>query len=184
MSREPSLQIAFSNGTSMIACFDVCYSDNQAFAAAVVLKEWADTDAVAQYTLRLGGVGDYQPGRFFERELKPVLELINAIDHPIKHYVIDAYCHLSDTGLPGLGAHLYQTLPEGSVVVGVAKNRFRDTTHAVELLRGISVRPLFVTSIGIDYQNACKLVASMAGKHRLPDMLKLVDRPSRSQGEQ
>lgn len=64
--------------------------------------------------------------------------------------------------------------------MGVAKNRFRDTVHAAEIYRGNSKRPLFVTSIGVDYQRAAAHVQSMAGAHRLPTLLKTVDRLSRN----
>jgi deoxyribonuclease V len=163
----------------MIACFDVYYANNEAWAAAIVFEDWADSGVVERYTLKINDVGDYQPGRFYERELAPIVQLIKSIEHPISHYVIDAYCHLTDTQAPGMGVYLYETLPSHAIVIGVAKNRFRDTQHAVEVSRGGSKRPLFVTSIGMDYSSAGKLIASMAGEHRIPTMLKYVDRLSR-----
>lgn len=163
----------------MIACIDVYYSNDEAYAAAIVLEHWDDSDVVEEYSLKLLGVGDYQPGKFYERELKPVVEIVKLIEHPIKCYVIDAYCHLSDHGEPGLGAHLFPLVPAGATVIGVAKNRFRDSRHAVEVCRGGSNRPLYVTAIGMEYAAAAKLIVSMAGKHRMPAMLKYVDSLSR-----
>jgi len=90
--------------------------------------------------------------------------------------VIDAYCHLSEAREPGLGAYLHETLPENSIVIGVAKNRFRDTNHAIEVRRGGSDRPLFVSSIGVDYATAAEHIHSMSGPHRMPKLLKAVDR--------
>jgi deoxyribonuclease V len=64
-------------------------------------------------------------------------------------------------------------------IIGVAKNRYRDSAHAFELLRGESKRPLFITAIGIDYEGAALHVASMAGDSRIPTLLHAVDRLSR-----
>ena len=164
----------------MIACFDAHYNDNSAIAAAIVFRRWEDETAVDQYTVKVTDVGDYRPGSFYERELKPLQELIPLISYPIRYFVIDAYCHLSDDGSPGLGAYLHKSLPDDSAVIGVAKNRFRDTRHAVELFRGDSNRPLFITSIGVSYQSAADHVKSMHGEHRIPIILKAVDRLARN----
>jgi deoxyribonuclease V len=163
----------------MIACFDVQYVANAANAAGIVFRQWGDTATVYQFTVQVTDVGEYRPGKFYERELKPLRALLPLIACSVQCFVIDAYCHLSDDGSPGLGAYLRELLPDDSVVIGVAKNRFRDTRHAVELYRGGSDRPLFITSIGIDYQSAAAHVKSMAGEHRIPTLLKTVDRLAR-----
>lgn len=89
--------------------------------------------------------------------------------------LIDGYCDLSADGEPGLGARLFEQLPYSPIIVGVAKNRFKDTRHAEEVYRGDSSRPLFVTSIGIAKEEAAEKVAAMHGKYRMPTMLKAVD---------
>lgn len=165
---------------SMIACFDAHYDDQTATAAAIVFHDWEDDTTIDQFTVKVTDVGDYRPGSFYERELKPLQELLPLISYPVRYFVIDAYCHLSDDGSPGLGAYLHELLPDDSVVIGVAKNRFRDTCHAIELLRGTSNRPLFITSIGIDYQSAADHIKSMVGNHRIPTVLKNVDRLARN----
>ena len=164
----------------MIACFDVHYHQGYADAAAIVFDQWSDTTIVDQFVVRCTDVGEYQAGSFYRRELKPLQELLRVIHYPVRFYLIDAYCHLSDDHSPGLGAYLHDVLDHDSVVIGVAKNRFRNTRHAVELLRGGSQRPLFITSIGIDYQSAADYVQSMSGEHRIPTLLKAVDQLSRS----
>lgn len=163
----------------MIVCLDVHYDDHSALAAPIVFHGWEDETSVDQYIVKVNDVGDYRPGRFYERELKPLSELHPLIKYPVRYYIIDAYCHLSEDRPPGLGVYLQELLPAESVVIGVAKNRYRDTSHAIELLRGGSERPLFVTSIGIDYQCAANHVKSMAGEHRIPTLLKMVDSLSR-----
>lgn len=164
----------------MIACFDVHYDNGFANAAAIVFNHWTDENIVDHFLVRCNSVGEYQAGSFYQRELGPLMEVIRQFDFSIQAYVIDAYCHLSADRCPGLGAHLHKELSGDIQVIGVAKNRFRDTNHAIELLRGDSDRPLFVSSIGIDYQAAASHIQSMFGEHRIPTLLKRVDRLARS----
>jgi len=163
----------------MIACFDVHYFDDHANAAAVVFEKWSDNLALDSAVIRCDAAEQYKAGEFYKRELYPLRTLIAQLKHPVQTFVIDAYCHLSQDGDPGLGQYLHDHLSKKSTVIGVAKNRFRATSHAVELLRGQSSRPLFVTAVGIDYQDAAGHIESMHGENRIPTQLKLVDRLSR-----
>jgi deoxyinosine 3'endonuclease (endonuclease V) len=92
--------------------------------------------------------------------------------------VIDGYADLDPAGRPGLGAHAHAAF--GVPVIGVAKTRFRTATHAVEVLRGRSARPLFVTAAGIPTAQAASLVRKMAGPFRLPDALRRADALART----
>jgi hypothetical protein len=65
------------------------------------------------------------------------------------------------------------------VSVGVVKTPFRTATHAAQVLRGRSGRPLYVTAAGMPIADAARLVAEMAGSFRMPDALKLADRLAR-----
>jgi deoxyribonuclease V len=87
--------------------------------------------------------------------------------------VIDGYVDLDPGGRPGLGAHAQAAL--GVPVIGVAKTRFRTASHAAQVLRGSSARPLFVTAAGIPLAQAAGLVRRMAGPFRLPDALRRAD---------
>jgi len=160
----------------MIACFDVHYEDDCATAAAILFEDWQDSEPNEELTIRCTDVQGYQPGSFYPRELKPLRKILAQINDQVNCFVIDAYCHLSQQGAPGLGAYFYELLPEDSVVIGVAKNRFRDTKHAIEVMRGESQKPLFVTAIGKEYSVAAQCIESMAGDFRIPTMLKAVDR--------
>ena len=160
----------------MIACFDVHYFDTHANAAAVIIEDWSDSDCVEKLCIRCDAPKEYIAGEFYRRELDPLKTIIASIDSQIQTCVIDAYCHLSADGKPGLGSYLHNELSDGGSIIGVAKNPFRDTKHAIELMRGNSARPLFVTSIGIDYQTAAEHIKSMHGNHRIPTLLKMVDR--------
>jgi deoxyribonuclease V len=68
----------------------------------------------------------------------------------------------------------------GIPVIGVAKSRFRTATHAVPVVRGSSVRPLFVTAAGIPSAAAADLVRRMTGRYRLPDALRRADTLARA----
>ena len=163
----------------MIACLDVHYDGDLAHAAAVVFADWTSTATVAQYTATVSVPAEYEPGRFYLRELPPLLAVIKNIVQHIDTYVIDGYCHLSPDMAPRLGAHLKESVAPAATIIGVAKNRYRDSGHAFELLRGQSKRALFITAIGIDYKSAAQHVASMAGDSRIPTLLHAVDRLSR-----
>ncbi len=163
----------------MIAALDVGYDDEGALAAAVMLREWSSPEPEREIVVRQPATADYRPGEFYLRELGPLLAVVQEIVPPPTHLVIDAYCQLSADGAPGLGARLAELLPEGSAVVGVAKNRFRGTRHAAEVMRGGSSKPLFVTVVGADLADAARWIRSMHGEHRIPAMLRRVDRLSR-----
>jgi deoxyribonuclease V len=160
----------------MLACLDAHYSSDAACAAAIVFADWRDEKPVAEYTAIDANPPDYEPGKFYLRELQPLLGAIAKIAEPIDVYVIDAYCHLSAELVPGLGQHLYDALAQKATIIGVAKNRYRDTTHAIEVCRGESAKPLFVTSIGMPYDEAARHVKSIVGEFRIPSLLKQVDR--------
>jgi len=164
----------------MIACFDVYYSGEKATAAAIVFSDWQSRVSEFAYTASLSEVAEYEPGKFYLRELAPLLSVIEKIKQPIEAFVIDGYCHLSPDLKPGLGAYLFESLQQDVAVVGVAKNRYRDSQHAVEVTRGQSSKALFVTSIGIASELAAKHVRSMDGEFRMPTILKAVDRLSRT----
>lgn len=163
----------------MIACLDVHYTETMAYAAAVVFEDWTSQAGIAEYTASLAHSATYEPGRFYLRELAPLLAVIEQLDRPVDVFVIDGYCYLSAEGEPGLGRHLADALGGSAAIVGVAKNRYRKTSHAVELMRGQSARPLFITAIGMTPEQAARSIASMAGEFRLPTLLRAVDQLSR-----
>ncbi len=159
----------------MIGCVDVDYQPDLVTAACVG-AEWADGVAAIEVVVRTGGpAAEYQPGAFFARELpylRGVLERMPALDL----IVVDGYVWLGPDR-PGLGHHLHEAL--GIAVVGVAKNPFAGA-RAIEVTRGDSARPLFVTSIGIDPPVAASHVRAMHGEHRIPTLLRRVDALARS----
>ena len=162
---------------SPIAVLDAHYGASAAAAAAVLLDGWRAEVPFAQHRVTLDAAAPYVPGRFKDRELPALLRLLAEVKFFNGLLIIDAYCTLDPSGAPGLGAYLFDAL--GLPVVGVAKNRFQRATHAQEILRGGSRRPLFVTACGLDPAEAAQRVREMAGPHRLPDAIKAVDRLAR-----
>ena len=79
---------------------------------------------------------------------------------------------------PGLGRRLYDALGKKVHVVGVAKSWFVGA-QAIQVLRGSSKNPLYVTAAGMDAVDAADLVRQMHGRNRIPTILKRVDDLSR-----
>jgi deoxyribonuclease V len=127
-------------------------------------------------TALIGSVAPYLPGAFYQRELPPLRAVLPA-GGELELIVVDGYVDLDPDGRPGLGAHVHAEY--GVPVVGVAKTAFAGATHAAPVLRGQSARPLYVTAAGLPVADAAALVAEMAGRHRLPDVVKQVDRLAR-----
>ncbi len=163
----------------MIACIDVGYGDAHAIAAAVTIGDWADATPLATYSIPISKVEEYVPGEFYKRELPCIQAVLAQLPSPPDILVIDGYVWLDDQGKQGLGARLYDALDAQIPVIGVAKTSFATATSAIELHRGGSSRPLYVTAIGLEVEDAVKAVCRMHGAHRIPTMLTLVDRLSR-----
>lgn len=121
-------------------------------------------------------VSEYEPGQFYKRELPCILELLNTLEHFPDIIVIDGYVTLGSDEKPGLGKRLYDAIEGKAIVIGVAKTRFQDTPESAEVYRGDSKRPLYVTAIGIELSQAKGFIQDMFGEHRIPLLLKQVDR--------
>jgi deoxyribonuclease V len=145
-------------------------------AAGLWFRGWTAESAEHQATLSIPTVAEYEPGQFFRREL-PCLISVLALGPRAEIVIVDGYVWLAD-GRPGMGAHLHTAI--GGIVVGVAKTRFTGATNAVEVCRGGSESPLFVSVAGMPAAEAAAKVAAMHGPHRLPTLLKQVDSLARA----
>jgi deoxyribonuclease V len=167
-----------------IACIDVGYTEaasgeTTARAACVTIANWSDAVPSGRYVVDIKEVQPYQPGQFYRRELPCVQAVLEAVPQSPQIIVVDGYVWLGPNHERGLGAYLHEAIGDSIPVIGVAKNRFRETAHAVELYRGRSSRPLFVTAIGMSQDDASKQIEQMHGDHRVPTVLKLADTLSR-----
>jgi deoxyribonuclease V len=166
-----------SGAKGLFAAVDVHYlDDGSARAALVAARDQRFSVVTRTQTAIVGASARYQPGEFYLRELPPLRAVISAVGG-LALIVVDGYVDLDPAGRPGLGAHVHAEF--GVPVVGVAKSPFRTATHAIPVCRGQSSRPLYVTAAGMAVADAAYLVAEMAGRFRLPDALKHVDRLAR-----
>ncbi len=157
----------------MFLAIDAQYEDDgTATVAGVLFENWASTQPRHEVSIEVNNVADYEPGRFYLRELPCIWAVLELVPDALTCIVVDGYVDLGDK--PGLGRHLYDHLDGAIPVVGVAKSSFPDT-GAEEVLRGGSRRPLFVTAAGVPAPEAAIGVSRMHGKHRFPTMLQRVD---------
>jgi len=165
----------------MILAIDVHYREDFAKSVSIEFDDWVDENILQIHETIIDEVEEYIPGEFYKRELPCLLEVIELSDRElIKLIIVDSYVVLNDDGKFGLGAYLYEALGEEIPVIGVAKKNFLSNTKNVrEVLRGESQKPLYVSSMGIDIDQAAEKIRNMKGEYRFPEMLKLVDRKGR-----
>jgi len=161
----------------VIAAFDVYYrQDGWSYAAAVGLDDYTDARPVSVYTGQRSNVRPYISGEFYRRELPCILELLKAFPVALREIIVDGYVQLGSK--PGLGKHLFTALEGCIPVIWVAKSAFRGA-QGLPVLRGHSKRPLYITAAGVDVDAAAAKIRKMHGCHRIPTLLKLVDRLAR-----
>ncbi len=158
---------------------DVYYLEKSAYAAAVAFSSWKDEKHQGIFGARLSNISAYRPGAFYKRELPCILRLLQEHNLKPEFIIIDGYVFLDGDSQTGLGKHLYDALSGQVKIIGVAKRPFSNIPKKCELLRGDSRRPLYVTSAGVAQEEAKKKIKSMAGKHRVPYLLKKVDQVCR-----
>lgn len=165
----------------MILAFDTWYFDNKARTVCIVFECWTAPVLSSYYAEVQEHIEAYIPGAFYRRELPCILSLLQKVEvKEVEAIVIDGFVYLDDKGRYGLGGHLYQKIGGRVPVIGVAKNDFvsiRENKRA--LLRGGSQRPLYITAIGMDLDEATDHIKSMAGPFRVPTLLKELDRLTR-----
>jgi deoxyribonuclease V len=165
-------------GAGVFVAADVHYlASGGARAAAAVAADTAFSHLLASRIALVPEVAPYRPGEFYLRELPPLHAVLDGL-REMALLVVDGYADLDLGGRPGLGAYAHNEF--GVPVIGVAKTAFRTATHAVPVLRGTSTRPLYVTAAGMPREDAACLVQHMAGRYRLPDGLRRVDRLART----
>lgn len=156
-------------------CVDVHYQDSGARTGLLGFREWEDALPIHRSLHHCSTVADYQSGQFYLRELPALRQALEELSVVPQLVVVDGYCWLGPER-PGLGAHLHQAC--GLPVIGVAKNPFR-AWPGRPVLRGSSQTPLYLTCCGLEEDLAAEGLRRMHGPHRLPTLLKAVDRLAR-----
>lgn len=162
----------------MILAIDVHYKETTAKAVGALIQNWEDAIA-QQYIIKyIDEVEEYVPGAFYKRELPCILEIFKDVDlRSLSYIIIDGFVVLDDSGKPGLGAYVYESIQQQVPVIGVAKTNFHENEqHVIQVLRGASANPLYVTAVGTDVQQAAEHIKNMHGEFRLPTVLKEMDR--------
>ena len=162
----------------MIAAFDVHYSeDGCASAAAVLFSDYRDAEPLITYTQFLPVVANYIPGEFYRRELPCIITLFEQFNETPDEMIVDGYVMLGNR--PGLGQHLFEYFNSKIPVIGVAKTIF-EGSKGIKVFRGGSIQPLYVTAAGVDLCKVSENIRTMHGAHRIPTLLKQVDRLARA----
>ncbi|MHC0445155.1 endonuclease V [Flavobacterium sp. 3-218] len=162
----------------MILAFDTYYFDQKAKTICLEFAEWNEDKNFKIHSETIDNVEEYIPGEFYKRELPCIISLLKQIDlSTIEVIVVDGFVYLDDENKYGLGGYLYEKLNKEIPIIGVAKTNFASIEkNKKALYRGDSKKPLYITSIGIDLDEAYKKVQSMAGEYRFPTLLKELDR--------
>src|SRR5262249_10829775 len=122
------------------AAVDVHYLGTGGARAALVTAAHARVAELAGTpTIPLNETAPYRPGECYLRELAAIKAVCRHAG-PYALIVVDGYVDLDPAGRPGLGAHVHAEF--GVPVIGVAKTAFRTATHAAQIRRGQSARPL------------------------------------------
>ena len=161
---------------------DAYYAGSKAKVVGVLFENFSDEKPLKIISKVVDDVAPYESGSFYKRELPCIVSLLQDLDvRDISLIVIDGFVYLDDDGRYGLGGHLYERLERRVQIVGVAKSLFKGSCKFVrEICRGESKRPLFVSAVGMDVNEAAQLVKGMSGEFRLPSLLKILDDETKS----
>ncbi len=159
----------------MKLAIDVQYKATSAIIAGILFLDWNSDEMSRIFVKKITPIAPYESGAFYKRELPCILSLLEEIKENLDVIIIDGFVTLGEEQSEGLGSHLYRALNQSIPIIGVAKNPFKKTPKIFEVYRGESLKPLFVTSIGIELAKAKSLIKTMHGKYRNPTLLKKVD---------
>lgn len=161
----------------MILAIDVHYREEFAKTVSIEFENWNDSVPSKINESFIKNVEEYVSGEFYKRELPCIMEILEKTDkEKLEVIIIDGYVVLDDTGKAGLGKYLYETLNQAIPIIGVAKRGFiNNERNVIKIKRGKSENPLFITSIGIDLNEAATKIKNMTGEFRIPDLLRILD---------
>jgi deoxyribonuclease V len=163
----------------MKAAVDVHYARDLAVAACIGFHAWEDVQPVAIYKATLSLPAEYRPGRFYLRELAPLMAVLKKTEEIYDTIIIDGFVHLKPAAGKGMGTYLYEALSGSTTIIGVAKNPLKVADRCIPITRGHSKRPLYISAIGCSLELAANFIQRMHGPHRIPTLLRLVDQAAR-----
>lgn len=165
----------------MLLAVDVHYKEDYAKTVLVLFEDWTSDVPFDIIEVTTAAVLDYEPGFFYKRELPCILEALKRVDlSTIDAILIDGYVFVDNNYSHGLGGYLFEALGHKIPIVGIAKTKFQSNSDTVlEVFRGESKNPLFVSSIGLDTASVAQKTIEMFGEFRLPYLLKLMDQKTK-----
>lgn len=161
----------------MILAFDTYYFGEKAYTVCLEFESWESDSYINCYSEIKTGVKEYISGEFYKRELPCILSLLSKINLAnVEYIIIDGFVYVDDEGKLGLGGHLSESINFAIPVIGLAKTDFASIKmKKFSIIRGESTKPLYISAIGLDLENAANLVKSMHGDFRIPTLLKKLD---------
>ena len=164
----------------MIVIVDADYNEGtmKGHVAGIVCRTPYDSAPRAIVTATVDNIEEYCPGEFYKRELVCAEAVISQLElSELEMIIVDGFADFG-TEKRSLGAYVYDRYQVP--VIGIAKNPYKPClVPDTEVLRGQSLKPLFVTCQGISHESAKEIVRNMAGEHRIPDMVKAADKAAR-----
>lgn len=160
----------------MVLAIDVFYTETYAKAVGI-LFDWEDDVPKNIIMENISEVEDYVPGQFYKRELPCIMKIIEKVElYMLEAIVVDGYVYVNNEKDSGLGYYVWEALCCKIPIIGVAKNSFFGNAETVvELRRGDSNKPLYISSVGIELDRAVELIKNMKGEFRVPTLLKKLD---------
>jgi len=165
--------------SQVYAGLDAAYDQSQAQAACLLFDDWTADKPKQVVTASVPAPAVYEADAFYKRELPVLLAVLQKIIEPISAIIVDGYVCLDCHGKPGLGAMLHIALGGKTPVIGVAKTQYLGDCWSIEVTRGTSQRPLYVTAAGMPPEDAASAISTMHGKHRIPTLLRQGDQAAR-----
>ncbi len=179
---EAKNDLPLHKGSKVILAIDVQYVDNTAYVAGVLFENWQSQVPDSEYVSILHNIAAYEPGQFYKRELPCITKLLEEHQLTPEIIVIDGYVYLDGEQKPGLGKYLFDSLNGQALIIGVAKKAFAGIDDKHQVIRGKSLKPLYVTSTG-PLSFALESIATMFGDNRNPVLLKRADQLCREEAD-
>jgi deoxyinosine 3'endonuclease (endonuclease V) len=162
----------------MNGILDVHYEADRAITALVRFDRFTDEEPIDILVTTTQINSGYVPGEFYKRELPCLVHAVQASNYFFDTLVIDGYVCLA-APRKGLGHHLFDALDQKTAIIGIAKNPMKLAIHHTPVLRGSSGKPLFISALGMELNEASERVKSMHGPFRLPTLVKLADQAAK-----
>ena len=161
----------------MILAIDTYYYNTRAKTVCIDFIDWqaaSPSNIVEEFT---ESYDQYESGSFYKRELPCILSILKKYNlTKIKAIIVDGYVTLNSEGKKGLGGYLYEAIDQSVPIIGVAKSKFREENiHSIEILRGESKKPLYISAIGVDLTTASDFITNMHGQFRIPTLFQILD---------